>query len=166
MVGKRGPAPKPTHMRVIEGNPGKRALPAGEPAPRRGARTPSMPGWLPENAQAIWRQHARALWELGLLTEIDVDALATLSETTALYRTAVRMIGTGGAVWTSEETGYTQASAWVAIRNNTLKQMRALWQEFGMTPSSRTRVQVGKTEEEKNPLQALMERARKNASAS
>lgn len=146
-MGERGPKPKPTRMRVLEGNPSKRPLPQNEPMPDKPERTPSVPSWLPENAKAIWKQYARQLWELGLLTGIDVEAYATLCETTALYRTAVDMIQEQGAVWVNEETGYSQQTAWVSIRNNALKQAQSLWSEFGMTPAARTRVEVDKGEE-------------------
>lgn len=149
-------------MRVLEGNPSHRPLPKNEPQPLRPKRTPSMPGWLPEDAQRIWRQHARALWQAGLLTEIDVDALATLCETTALYRTALQMIEEHGAVAMTDK-GYSHPTAWVSVRNNALKQMRALWQEFGMTPAARTRVEVQKPQEEKSALQELMERSKARA---
>ncbi len=35
-MGQRGPAPKPTALRILEGNPGKRPLNASEPRPRAG----------------------------------------------------------------------------------------------------------------------------------
>lgn len=161
-MGKRGPKPTPTRMRVLQGNPAKRPLPKNEPRPKRTERTPNMPAWLPEKARAIWKQHARALWDLGLLTQVDVDALAALCETEALYRTALEMIEREGAVWTNEQTGYSQQTAWVSVRNTTLKQMQQLWAEFGMTPSARTKVEV-KPEATENPLEALMGRARANA---
>ena len=149
---------KPTRMRVLQGNPGRRPLPENEPEPKRGKRAPSVPSWLGEEAKEVWRAHARKLWELGLLTDLDLDALATLCETTALYRTAVAMIGKQGAVWVSEETGYTQQTAWVGIRNNALKQMQSLWAEFGMTPKERSRIELPEQEKERDPLAELLAR--------
>lgn len=133
-----GRKPIPTHMKILQGNPGGRALPQDEPKPAKTARVPSPPKWLPKEARAIWRKHADALWQLGLLTVADIDALATLCETTALYHTAVEMLGKHGATWTNKETGYSQPTAWMSVRNQTLKQMQSLWSEFGLTPAARS----------------------------
>lgn len=148
--------PTPTKMRVLQGNPSGRPLPKNEAKPKAADRTPSVPTWLDDDARAIWKQHARDLWEAGLLTQIDREALAALCETTALYRTAVDMIETDGAVWTSAETGYTQQSAWMTVRNQALAKMQSLWTEFGMTPAARTRIQVEKPEKEEDELVKLL----------
>ncbi len=137
-------------------------MPTNEPKPEKALRAPNVPGWLPENARTVWKQHARALWDLGLLTLVDVDALAALCEATALYRTALEMIENEGAVWVNKGTGYSQQTAWVSVRNTALAQMQKLWAEFGMTPSARTRIEVA-PEAVENPLEALMGRARANA---
>lgn len=152
-----GRKPKPTRMKLLQGNPGRRPLPENEPQPKAAERTPNVPAWLDGDAKAIWREHARDLWEVGLLTQIDREALAVLCETTALYRTAVEMIRAQGVVWTSPETGYTQQSAWATVRNQTLSKMQSLWAEFGMTPASRTRIEVEKPEKEEDELTKLLE---------
>jgi len=154
-----GRKPKPTYLKVLQGNPGRRPLSKGEPKPKRAERAPSIPTWLEDEARVIWKRHARSLWELRLLTEIDVDAYATLCETTALYRTAVDMIRKEGVVWTNADTGYSQQSGWVSVRNNSLKQMQSLWSEFGMTPAARARIDIKDAgEKEADPLDALLKR--------
>ena len=151
-----GRPPKPTHLKILQGNPGRKPLPQNEPEPKRAERTPSVPTWLDDKAKGIWKEHARILWAAGLLTQIDREALAALCETTALYRTAVDMIRVEGAVWTSKETGYTQQSAWATVRGQALNKMQSLWSEFGMTPAARTRIQVEKPEKEEDDLAKLL----------
>ena len=148
-MGRRGPRPIPSELRKLRGS--RRPSKAGEPQPHVGTRTPSVPAWLPEEAKAVWHKYARSLWELRLLTDIDVMAFAVLCETMALYRTAVEMVGKGYDVQETE-SGYRQQDPWVSIRNNAISQMRKLWQEFGMTPSSRVRLDIEAAEAEELTL--------------
>lgn len=156
-MGQRGPKPKPTALKQLRGNPGKRAMNKNEPNPGKPGRTPSVPSWLGDDAREIWKSYARQLWEIDLLTDIDVDALAALCESTALYREAVRAIARNGAVEVTDK-GYYYASPWVNIRNQALGQMKQLWAVFGMTPSDRSRLNVGSDEaEEVDPFEAFLQ---------
>ncbi len=104
-MGERGPAPKPTALKVLQGNPGKRALPKGEPRPPAPSPPPA-PRWLGEEARREWRRVARALHGAGLLTEADHDALALYCETFASWRRAARQEGSAGGglgTWAGEE---------------------------------------------------------------
>jgi phage terminase small subunit len=70
----RGRKPKPTHLKVLSGNPGRRPLPESEPKPQPVA--PPCPDWLPEEARAKWDELAPELERLGLLTAVDGPAFA------------------------------------------------------------------------------------------
>ena len=72
-MGRRGPAPKPTALKRLQGNPGKRALNDSEPRPT--ATMPRCPTHLQGEARAEWRRVARGLHDAGLLTQIDRAAL-------------------------------------------------------------------------------------------
>lgn len=50
-MGVRGPKPKPTHLKLVEGNAGKRALPTDEPTPDG---KPVKPKWLKGRGAALW----------------------------------------------------------------------------------------------------------------
>lgn len=69
-----GRPPKPTHLKVLEGNPGKRALNKNEPRPQ--AKIPSCPKHLDKEAKVEWKRISKQLLLLGLLTEVDRAALA------------------------------------------------------------------------------------------
>lgn len=68
-MGRRGPAPKPTELKRLQGNPGKRRLNDSEPRPV--ATLPRCPSHLTGEAKAEWRRVARGLYEAGLLTQVD-----------------------------------------------------------------------------------------------
>jgi phage terminase small subunit len=95
----REPPPKPTAIRRLEGNRGKRAWNHDEPTPPDAM--PRCPAHLALVAKAEWRRVARTLHAMGVLTSIDRAALAAycqaytrwveaeqkLKESPALYKT-------------------------------------------------------------------------------
>jgi len=84
-MGTKGPAPKPTALKKLQGNPGKRALNKFEPQPPISHRTPNAPDWLTEAAKEIWIKNARSFWQLKLLTELDAMAFGAFCEWMALF---------------------------------------------------------------------------------
>jgi len=48
-VAQRGRKPKPTAVKVLEGNPGKRSLNTAEPKPEK--KAPRCPSWLEDEAK-------------------------------------------------------------------------------------------------------------------
>ncbi len=74
-MGQRGPLPKPTARKRLEGNPGHRALPDDEPEPRLIDSIPSPPEWLPPLACDAWRLVTRELHAVDMLAELDLPIL-------------------------------------------------------------------------------------------
>ncbi len=70
----RGRKPKPTRLKLIEGNPGKRPINGREPKPP--GSLPSCPAHLSATAKTEWKRLARSLNRIGMLTEIDRAAMA------------------------------------------------------------------------------------------
>lgn len=103
---------------------------------------PSPPASLDKVAAAEWRRLAKELHTLGLLTSVDRGAFAGYCQSWSNWLGALKEIETGGAVVKSP-TGYPIQSPWISIANSALKQMRSFLVEFGMTPSSRSRIKTG-----------------------
>ena len=142
-MGARGPQPKPTALAKLQGNPGKRPLPKNEPQPKR--VLPRVPSHLSDEGKKEWRRISRKLYDLGVLTEVDLDALASYCEHWATWKQATAMMRQEGLV-VETPNGYLQPSPWINIADKAFKNVLALLREFGMTPSSRTRVKVEKSE--------------------
>ena len=70
----RGPKPKPTAMRRMQGNPGKRGYNHAEPQPPEGM--PDCPAHLNAAARDEWDRLAHVLNYMGVVTAIDRAALA------------------------------------------------------------------------------------------
>ena len=81
----RGPKPTPTALKIVRGNPGKRALPKDEPKPEAGAVAPD---WLSPAAAEHWPLIARQLEDAQVLTVMDAPALALYCEAFARWKKA------------------------------------------------------------------------------
>jgi P27 family predicted phage terminase small subunit len=77
-MGLRGPAPKPTAIRIIDSNPGKRPLNGREPQPD--AVEPRCPDHLDKDARKEWRRLVPILLRMRVLTEADGYSLANLCQ--------------------------------------------------------------------------------------
>ncbi len=136
----RGRKPLPSNVVRLRGNPGKRKLNDAEPRP--GPATPTCPGYLGAEARKEWRRLSRELAALGLLTGLDRGPLAAYCQAHALWVEAVTSIERYGTMVKSPN-GYPVPSPYVAVANKQVEIMGRIAGEFGMTPSSRTRIRVG-----------------------
>ena len=134
MSGRR---PKPTAIRRLEGNRGKRAWNHDEPEPPDGI--PRCPKHLAPIARTEWRRVARVLHAMGVLTPIDRAALAAYCQSYAQWVEAEQRPKETPPLLTSP-SGYVQQSPWMAIANKQLELMGRYMTELGMTPASRSRV--------------------------
>jgi P27 family predicted phage terminase small subunit len=134
----RGRKPKPTRLKLITGNPGKRPLSAGEPKPAR-PDTLRAPSGLSAGAKRCWRQVARQLHDAQILTQLDRPALALYCEAFARWTQANGQIQRFGAI-VKAPSGYPIPSPYLSIANKAFDQMAKIMAEFGMTPSSRSRI--------------------------
>ncbi len=91
---KPGRRPKPTALRVIDGDrPGR--VNEDEPSPPRSTRCPRSPAWLADDARKIWRRYAPELHARGVLTEWDADSLGVACSELARYQRALSYLEAG-----------------------------------------------------------------------
>ena len=139
----RGRRPKPTAIRRLEGNRGKRAFNADEPVPPDGL--PSCPEHLSIVAAAEWDRVAQTLYDMGVLTTIDRAALAAYCQAYGRWVEAEERLRETPSLFKTP-SGYVQQSPWMGIVNKQLEIMGRYLVELGMTPASRSRVDVGRVE--------------------
>lgn len=143
----RGRKPKPSAIKELEGNPGKRAINTQEPKPE--SVIPSCPPHLIGPARTEWKRITKELEKLKIISLIDKAALSGYCIAYADVIKATNKIKKQGEVIISEKGGLYQ-NPWVSIRNSAIDRMVKIAAEFGMTPSSRSRVKVKTpTEEDK-----------------
>jgi len=151
---QRGRKPKPTALKILEGNPGKRQLNTREPTPEK--RAPKCPGWLDPEAKKEWRRLTKQLEGLGLLTEIDMAAFAGYCQAYARWKEAEEFISKHGTI-VKTPSGYWQQVPQVSIAQTYLKLMNKLCEQFGLTPSARSRMIAGAGQQEAmDPMELLL----------
>ena len=153
--GKQGRKPIPSSLKQLQGNPGKRPLNDHEPKPR--AVLPRCPPHLSEEAKKEWRRVSRMLHQLGLLTEADVTALALYCQVYGRWIEAEKKLASFGML-IKTPNDLPMQSPYLSIANRCFDQLKSMLTEFGMTPSSRSRLSVAQPEEEEDDFLTWMNR--------
>ena len=136
-MAQRGRKPKPTALKMLEGNPGGRPLNTKEPKPEK--KAPRCPSWLEDEAKKEWKRMAKVLENMGLLTEMDMAAFAGYCQAYARWKEAEEFITQHGSI-VKTPSGYWQQVPQVSIAQTYLKIMNRFAEQFGLTTSSRSRI--------------------------
>jgi len=144
-------------VKVLSGNPGKRPLNEREPEAPQGV--PEMPAWLDDEAKAEWGRITMALAEMGLLSKADRPALAAYCTAWSRWVDAEAQVKKYGAVVKSPDKGFPMKSPYLSIAEQALETMRQMMVEFGLTPSSRSRIRVPAGGDEADELDRFLEEA-------
>ena len=136
----RGRKPKPSNIKLMEGNPGRRPLNDREPVPAGGI--PDYPDWLDDRAKAEWFRITRVLLDMRLLTSADSTALAAYCTTYSRWVNAELHVQKFGTVVKTPKTDFPMKSPYLTIADQAMEAMRKFMVEFGLTPSSRSRIRV------------------------
>lgn len=132
---------KPTALKLITGNPGKRALPKHEPQFRQGVG--QAPKTLDSVGVQCWKRLSALLDRTGVLTQPDEFALERLCDIYSEIQECRALIERDGRTYTT-----TGADGTALIKMNpAVTQLRAAdtlfkayLTEFGLTPAARSKV--------------------------
>ncbi len=151
MAGRR---PTPTHLKMVKGNPGKRAINKKEPKPKR--EIPSCPAHLTDIGKVAWGRLTVLLDRMGILTEADGAALERLCDCYADILACRELIEADGYTYkTQDQNGNTLIKANPAVTQLRAadSQFKSYLIEFGLTPAARSKVNVTPDDDEKaDPL--------------
>lgn len=154
-MGLRGPQPTPTALKLIQGNPGKRALNLSDGV-NLPIEIPTPPKWLSVHAAKEWVRAGQELEENGLIAKVDTASFAIycqswgelceLELTFVAIKKAARAAagnredGLMDAYFQKTPTGFLREGALhkalVEMRGEVDKYAR----NFGLNPSARARV--------------------------
>lgn len=132
-----GRKPKPTHLKIITGNPGKRALNKAEPEYSSVPAAPP-PDWLSPLAVEKWEELAPLLSGTKVLTDVDLHNLEVFCQAYARWREAEESVSKNGVI-VDTPFGPKKNPACTVI-NETSRQLAAFGAMLGLDPSSRTRL--------------------------
>lgn len=156
-----GRPPKPTALKVLHGNPGRRPLPKGEPKPELGI--PTRPEWLSPEAKREWNRVVPELARIGLLAKIDRAMIAAYCQAWGVYVEAMRQLesadGSRMALTFETEKGYVGPNPRFGIAMKALEKAMQLSAKFGFTPSDRAKMAMPEVEEKDDLAEYLLRKA-------
>jgi len=155
-MGERGPQPKPTAIRELEGNPSGRPYNKREPKPKKVIDV-SPPSWLTEQAKTYWDRVIPILANMGVLTEADLPLLERYCDCLADWKFCREFLLKAGSICYPiydgdkvHPAGHAQAGQrivkYMAEFPHVAKKLRfsehllKIEMHFGMTPAARSRI--------------------------
>lgn len=154
----KGRKPRPTHLKVIEGERNKDRINLDEP--KFEPNVPTCPRHLSKEARREWRRLATGLFRMGMLTDVDRGVFAAYCQAWGRWVEAENEIAKSGPVLRAvlrnkdgnvikDEDGnpvpggYYQ-NPFLAVANRAWSNMVKAAAEMGISPSSRSRIVVSK----------------------
>jgi P27 family predicted phage terminase small subunit len=141
---KPGTKTRPTTLKLLRGNPGRRPLNKKEPQPQI-ATDAKCPAWFGKIAKAEWNRITPELLRLKLLTIIDLKGLEAYCLTYQEYVETERVLAKEGRVYettTKDGERVFKIRPEVTINQKARQLLKGFLAEFGMTPSSRSGVSI------------------------
>lgn len=151
-MGRRGPPPKPTALKRLEGTYRKDRAARNEVQVAPGV--PARPEWLDAEAKREWDRVVPKLAQLGVLTDLDGSMLADYCATHSIAVKAAKRV---------QREGLMLKGPFGPVRNPLIKvaqearaQARLLAAEFGLSPASRSRVSAAEKPKEEDKSEAFL----------
>ena len=150
-MGNRGPKPQPAMLKLLRGNPGRRAIDLSDGVHPEVA-IPAMPRWLCAEARVEWKRIVPELQLLGLLTRLDRAALAIYCQSFGRLVQVEYAIGAhqaelaakgelvAHALVQTTPTGFAREDVLSKMAADLRIQVDRFLTAFGLSPSSRSRV--------------------------
>lgn len=155
-MGRRGPQKKPTRLKKFHGTARRQDLERREPNPT--PKAPKCPGWLPKEAKKKWRELAPEMERLGLLTMVDGLTFSMLLLHWSVAVDAAKTMKAEG-ITSEDERGLSRKHPLAQILRDNSVMFRAYAAEFGLSPSTRARLDLPAPDEHDEIMEKYFGRA-------
>ena len=142
-MGKRGPQPAPTAIKLLKGTYRPCRAPKNEPKPK--VEAPSCPSWLRREAKAEWKRLVPGLLKDGLLTKRDRALLTAYCDAWADLHQFEKILQEDGVTYVTGG-GIIAQHPMVVAKHKAREQVNKLGAKFGLSPTDRC--QVSKPDDE------------------
>jgi len=137
-MGKRGPKAKPTHLRAIEGNPGRLPMNPAEPTPSGAA---ACPDFLSDDAKAKWREVMESV-PPGMITAADGAILVVYCDAWSDFKAATEAMQRGDLLG-DRLIRNDRPNPYFRIKSDAAKRMAAAATRLGLSPADRSGLKLG-----------------------
>lgn len=140
-MGRRGPPPKPTKLRILEGNPAKRPLPENEPEPTEPL---VVPGVVAAHQPTLdeWNRIVRSM-PPGFYADIDAVVLAVCASAWVIWSQATKALRAEGLT-AKGAAGHKTAHPLLAVQRQQAEVILRCAGQLGMGPAARVRLSAPK----------------------
>ncbi|OFE11665.1 terminase [Pseudohongiella acticola] len=155
---RSGRKPKPTQLKVIQGNAGKRKINQDEPLADTLSQVPPPPTWMPELAKEAWKKLAPWLVSAKILAASDLHNLEVFCCAYSRWREAEKNIAKNGVTVPGMNNDIKNPACTAA--NEATKQMSTYGAALGLDPATRSRLAVPGAKDAANPFRDLVGKQR------
>ena len=141
---KRGRKPKPLGLKLIAGT-FRHDRDGNTPQPPTSDKVPRPPLKLDPVARREWKRIATPLHAMGVRKEIDTSALLAYCEAWSDFVDARNKLAESGTKVIKTKNGNFIENPYYSIKKRAMEILLRFQIEFGITPSSRMRIQVPKS---------------------
>lgn len=159
-MGQRGPLPKTTARKRMEGNPGHRRLPTDEPEPRLCDVVPSPPEWLRDYSTACdaWWVIAKELHAAKMLATLDLYVLEMFCVAYGQWRKMLDAIAEEGytyRVYKDGDLSYAAQTPETTLASKFAADCNRWAKVLGLGPAYRVGLRIGDTGEKSQPTDPI-----------
>jgi P27 family predicted phage terminase small subunit len=150
---------KPTHLRLLQGVAGH-GRPINKNEAEVGPSLPEPPEFLTKAAKSEWYRLGPQLEAAGLIAAIDRNQFASYCMMFSIWSDAMRHVAAHGMFAKSGRSakGLVLSKQYL-IMMDTEKRMTALAADFGLTPSSRSKISVPARAKPNDPFEGYLDGA-------
>jgi len=158
-VANKGRPKKPTELKILEGNRGKRPLPENEPKPAPITNQPDPPEWLNDPAKGMWQRLFPILQRINLITEADLESYTMLCQSYGKWVEHEKDIADNGDYYTyTNKAGAENEVERPAVKlaHKAYERYKSLCTEFGLTAASRARIETKGADDDVEEMEELL----------
>ena len=137
-MGRRGPTPTPTKVKMLRGETRPSRLNLHEPMPS--LDVPKIPPDMDADAKVVWRRVLRDMRHTGVIRAADADVLRCYCEAVSRYAQAARLYAKSGPI--VRRDGNLVKNPLHQVARDNADEIRQFARELGLSPSARVGLRI------------------------
>jgi P27 family predicted phage terminase small subunit len=137
-LGRRGPAPTSTKVKLLRGETRPSRVNYYEPLPS--VDVPKMPPDMDAEAKVVWRRVLRDMAHTGVIRAADSDILRCYCEAVSRYTGAARLYSQTGPI--VKRDGNLVKNPFHQVARDNADEIRQFARELGLSPSARAGLHI------------------------